>query len=104
MKIRCLLYGLMVTTPIGGTIAMPAAAQTPPTASPADPARAPATTPNPIPTQLDAVTTAAMRSRRTLDDVPSTVSVITTEIIDRENIMQNIRGIDGNRVHTHCAS
>jgi hemoglobin/transferrin/lactoferrin receptor protein len=45
-----------------------------------------------VPTQLDAVTTAAMRSRRPLDDVPATVSVITTENIDREN-MQDIRDL-----------
>ncbi len=45
-----------------------------------------------IPTQLDAVTTAAMRSRRPLEDVPATVSVITTEDIDREN-MQDVRDL-----------
>ena len=33
-----------------------------------------------------------MRSRRTLDDVPATVSVITTENIDREN-MQDVRDL-----------
>ena len=53
----------------------------------------PVTTPGqPVPTQLDAVTTAATRTRRPLDDVPATVSVITTEDIDREN-MQDIRDL-----------
>ena len=46
----------------------------------------------PVPTQLDAVTTAATRTRRPLDDVPATVSVITTEDIDREN-MQDVRDL-----------
>ncbi len=45
-----------------------------------------------MPTQLDAVTTAATRTRRPLDDVPATVSVITTEDIDREN-MQDVRDL-----------
>ena len=46
----------------------------------------------PVPTQLDAVTTAATRTRRPLDDVPATVSVITTEDINREN-MQDVRDL-----------
>ena len=48
-----------------------------------------------MPTQLDAVTTAATRTRRPLDDVAATVSVITSEDIDREN-MQDIRDLTRN--------
>jgi hemoglobin/transferrin/lactoferrin receptor protein len=48
-----------------------------------------------VPTQLDAVTTAATRTRRPLDDVAATVSVITSEDIDREN-MQDIRDLTRN--------
>ncbi|TAJ28229.1 MAG: TonB-dependent hemoglobin/transferrin/lactoferrin family receptor [Reyranella sp.] len=101
MKIRILLHALMASTAIGGTLAVPAFAQTPPAATTADPtqqapaaspAATPGAAPHAIPTQLDAVTTAAMRSRRPLDDVPATVSVITTENIDREN-MQDIRDL-----------
>lgn len=102
MKFRILLHALMASTAIGGTLAVPAFAQTPPaatpaapTADPAAPAATPGATPaapHAVPTQLDAVTTAAMRSRRPLDDVPATVSVITTENIDREN-MQDIRDL-----------
>lgn len=111
MTIRTLLYALMATTAIGGTLAVPASAQTTPapspinpnpvTVTPASPDQAQAQTqiqapapaaPQAIPTQLDAVTTAAMRSRRPLEDVPATVSVITTEEIDREN-MQDIRDL-----------
>ena len=95
MKFRILLHALMASTAIAGTLAVPAIAQTPT----APPAASPAATPGPVPaaqhavpTQLDAVTTAAMRSRRPLDDVPATVSVITTENIDREN-MQDIRDL-----------
>ena len=44
------------------------------------------------PTQLDAVTTAATRTRRPIDDVAGTVSVITTEDIDRDN-MQDMRDL-----------
>ena len=51
-----------------------------------------ATPGQPVPTQLDAVTTAATRTRRPLDDVPATVSVITSEDIDREN-MQDVRDL-----------
>ncbi|MDP1966589.1 MAG: TonB-dependent receptor, partial [Reyranella sp.] len=93
MKTRSILYALLATTAIGCTIPAPASAQTPPAAVP-DPA-APAQTPpaaTPIPTQLDAVTTAATRSRRPLDDVAATVSVTTTEDIDREN-MQDVRDL-----------
>ncbi|MDB5487960.1 MAG: TonB-dependent hemoglobin/transferrin/lactoferrin family receptor [Reyranella sp.] len=92
MKIRTLCYALMATTAIGAPLAAPAWAQTSTPAAPvADPTQPPPAT-QAIPTQLDAVTTAAMRSRRPLDDVPATVSVITTENIDREN-MQDIRDL-----------
>ncbi len=92
MKIRSLLQVLLVTTAIGGAIAAPALAQTPPasTTDPSPPTPAAAT--HPIPTQLDAVTTAATRNKRPLDDVAATVSVTTTEDIDREN-MQDIRDL-----------
>ena len=109
---------LLASTAIGGTIALPTFAQTPatpvappapvqPTApdatgntTPPPPAAqwpgtttTPVMTPGqPVPTQLDAVTTAATRTRRPLDDVPATVSVITTEDIDREN-MQDVRDL-----------
>src|SRR5918995_3177282 len=106
---------LLASTAIGGTIALPTFAQTPatpvapvaPTApdatgntTPPPPAAqwpgsttTPIVTPGqPVPTQLDAVTTAATRTRRPLDDVPATVSVITTEDIDREN-MQDVRDL-----------
>ncbi len=91
MKTRRLLYALMATTALGAPSLTPAWAQAqtaPPSADPTQPA--PAT--QGVPTQLDAVTTAAMRSRRPLDDVPATVSVITTENIDREN-MQDVRDL-----------
>ena len=91
MKFQILLHALMASTAIGGTLAVPAFAQTPPATTPAAPTADPAA-PHAVPTQLDAVTTAAMRSRRPLDDVPATVSVITTENIDREN-MQDIRDL-----------
>jgi hemoglobin/transferrin/lactoferrin receptor protein len=101
MKTRMLLYALMATTAIGAPSPTPAWAQAqtaPPPGDPTQPAptqtappqTAPAT--HGVPTQLDAVTTAAMRSRRPLDDVPATVSVITTENIDREN-MQDVRDL-----------
>ena len=96
MKFRILLHALMASTAIGGTLAVPAFAQTPPATTPgattADPAQQAPAASHGVPTQLDAVTTAAMRSRRPLDDVPATVSVITTENIDREN-MQDIRDL-----------
>ena len=95
MKIRSLPLLLLASTALGGTLAVPLSAQTPPVAPPAAsplPATpAPATT-QPVPTQLDAVTTAATRTRRPLDDVPATVSVITTEDINREN-MQDVRDL-----------
>lgn len=92
MKFRLPIRALMASTAIAGIPSLPAVAQTPPAATTADPAgQAPVATPG-VPTQLDAVTTAAMRSRRPLDDVPATVSVITPENIDREN-MQDIRDL-----------
>jgi hemoglobin/transferrin/lactoferrin receptor protein len=97
MKTRSLLYALLATTTIGSMIAAPAFAQTPPASTP--PASTPpAATPDPyatpigVPTQLDAVTTAATRNRRPLDEVPATVSVTTTEDIEREN-MQDVRDL-----------
>jgi hemoglobin/transferrin/lactoferrin receptor protein len=73
MKFRLPIRALMASTAIAGIPSLPAVAQTPPAATTADPARqAPVATPG-VPTQLDAVTTAAMRSRRPLDDVPATV-------------------------------
>ena len=92
MKTRSLLYALLATTTIGGTIAVPAFAQTPPASTPPAATPDPYATPIGVPTQLDAVTTAATRNRRPLDEVPATVSVITTEEIDREN-MQDVRDL-----------
>ena len=114
MPIRSFSLLLLATTALGVTIAPRADAQSPPSAP---------TTPQSEPTQLDAVTTAATRMRRPLDDVPATVSVITTEDINRENMQDSrdlvrnepgvtignnpfragfqnflIRGIGGNRV------
>jgi hemoglobin/transferrin/lactoferrin receptor protein len=94
MKKRSLPYVLLATTAIGCTVGIPASAQTPPPSplNPSPQAPAPVTPPQSIPTQLDAVTVAATRNKRILDDVPSTVSVTTTEDIDREN-MQDIRDL-----------
>ncbi|MPZ31374.1 MAG: TonB-dependent hemoglobin/transferrin/lactoferrin family receptor [Rhodospirillales bacterium] len=128
MKTRRLFYLLLASTAIGGTIALPTFAQTPTAQTPvAPPAPAtpdatgntsppppaaqwpgttttPVTTPGqPVPTQLDAVTTAATRTRRPLYDVPATVSVITTEDIDREN-MQDIRDLVRNEPGVTVAS
>src|SRR5882762_4433358 len=99
MKTRRLFYLLLASTTIDGVIARPTFAQTPTAQTPAAPpapdatgstsppppaAQWPGTTTTPVitpgqpvPTQLDAVTTAATRTRRPLDDVPATVSVIT---------------------------
>ena len=90
MKLRT-VYALMATTAISTPLSSPAWAQAPTAPAAADPTQAPPAT-QAVPTQLDAVTTAAMRSRRPLDDVPATVSVITTENIDREN-MQDVRDL-----------
>lgn len=90
MKLRT-VYALMATTAISAPLSLPAWAQAPTVPATADPTQAPPAT-QAVPTQLDAVTTAAMRSRRALEDVPATVSVITTENIDREN-MQDVRDL-----------
>ena len=115
MTIRQLFNLLLASTAVGGAIAiaLPTFAQTPTAQTPAPTApdatgnttppppaaqwpgstTTPVITPGqPVPTQLDAVTTAATRTRRPLDDVPATVSVITTEDIDREN-MQDVRDL-----------
>ncbi len=78
----------MTTTALGATLSAPAWAQTPTQGQAQAQAQAQAQTP----TQLDAVTTAATRTRRPIDAIPGTVSVITTEDIDRENI-QNMRDL-----------
>ncbi len=93
MKIHPLPLVLLATTALGCTIAVPLSAQTPPAVPPAP--ATPAPTAQAVPTQLDAVTTAATRTRRPLDDVAATVSVITSEDIDREN-MQDIRDLTRN--------
>ena len=102
MKNGPLLYLLLATTAIGGAIALPLMAQTPPAPTPQVPApdaqtaqpvpnatgnttppppaaqwpgttTTPVITPGqPVPTQLDAVTTAATRTRRSLDNVAET--------------------------------
>ena len=95
MNIHPLPLVLLATTALGCTMAVPLSAQTPPAAPPAPATPAPTTTPQAVPTQLDAVTTAATRTRRPLDDVAATVSVITSEDIDREN-MQDIRDLTRN--------
>jgi len=84
MTTRSLLLSLLATTALSGV----ALAQTPP----AQPSAQPSTTPQAQPTQLDAVTTAATRTKRPIDEVPGTVSVITTQDIDRDN-MQDIRDV-----------
>jgi hemoglobin/transferrin/lactoferrin receptor protein len=84
MTTRSLLLSLLATTALGGTLALPALAQTPPAQPPAQP--------QVQPTQLDAVTTAATRTKRPIDEVTGTVSVITTQDVDRDN-MQNMRDL-----------
>lgn len=86
MKLNSHLLSLAATTALGSTLAVSALAQT----APAQPATAQPTTAQP--TQLDAVTTAATRTARSIDAVPGTVSVITSEDIDRDN-MQNMRDL-----------
>ncbi len=86
MTTRSLLLSLLATTALGGTLAAPATAQTAPAQS------QPSTTPQAQPTQLDAVTTAATRTKRPIDDVPGTISVTTTQDIDRDN-MQDMRDL-----------
>jgi hemoglobin/transferrin/lactoferrin receptor protein len=87
MTNRSLLLFLLATTALGGPLASPAEAQMPP----AQPTSQPAL-PAAQPTQLDAVTTAATRTRLPIDEVPGTVSVITTQDIDRDN-MQDMRDL-----------
>jgi hemoglobin/transferrin/lactoferrin receptor protein len=86
MTTRSLLLSLLATTALGGILATPATAQTPSAQS------QPTTTPPAQPTQLDAVTTAATRTKRPIDEVPGTISVITTQDIDRDN-MQDMRDL-----------
>jgi len=83
MTTRSHLLSLLATTALGGA-ALPAMAQTPPAQPPA--------TPQAQPTQLDAVTTAATRTKRPIDEVPGTVSVITNEDVDRDS-MQNMNDL-----------
>jgi hemoglobin/transferrin/lactoferrin receptor protein len=87
MTTRFLVLSLLATTALGGTLALPTMAQVPPaiteTLLPASQGQ---------PTQLDAVTTAATRTRRPIDEVTSTVSIITNEDIDRDN-MQDMRDL-----------
>ncbi|MBS0521623.1 MAG: TonB-dependent hemoglobin/transferrin/lactoferrin family receptor [Proteobacteria bacterium] len=71
MTTRTFLLHLLTTTALGA-ICSAASAQTIPAPS--------------EPTQLDAVTTAATRTHRPIDEVPGTVSVITTQDIDRDNM------------------
>ena len=89
MTTRFLVLSLMATTALGGTLAVPAMAQVPPPAITETllPANSQAQ-----PTQLDAVTTAATRMSRPIDEVTGTVSVITNEDIDRDN-MQGMRDL-----------
>src|SRR6185437_14362925 len=77
---------LLATTALGGMLALPTMAQTPPAQS------QPSTAPPAQPTQLDAVTTAATRTKRPIDEVPGTISVTTTQDIDRDN-MQDMRDL-----------
>ena len=91
MTPRSLVLSLLATTALSGV----ALAQTPPAQPSAQPSTAPSSTTQAQPTQLDAVTTAATRTRRPIDEVPGTVSVITTQDIDRDN-MQDIRDVTRN--------
>lgn len=87
MTLRSFVFSLLATTALASTLALPAAGQAPPaiteTLLPASQAQ---------PTQLDAVTTAATRTRRPISEVPGTVSIITNEDIDRDN-MQDMRDL-----------
>lgn len=80
MTTRSHFLSLLATTALGGIIALPATAQMPPAQ------------PTAQPTQLDAVTTAATRTKRPIDEVPGTVSVITTDDMNRDN-MQDMRDL-----------
>ena len=95
MTKRSILHVLLATTAIGCTISIPVLAQTPPIPPASPPSQTAPTPPTSIPTQLDTVTVAATRNKLILDDVPGTVSVTTTEDIDREN-MQDIRDLTRN--------
>jgi len=88
MTTRVLVLSLLSTTALGGMLGVPAMAQVP---------SAITETLLPVnsqgqPTQLDAVTTAATRTKRPIDEVTSTVSIITNEDIDRDN-MQDMRDL-----------
>jgi hemoglobin/transferrin/lactoferrin receptor protein len=88
MTTRFLVLSLLATTALGGTLSLRAMAQVPPAITETLlPANSQAQ-----PTQLDAVTTAATRMRRPIDEVPGTVSIITNEDIDRDN-MQDMRDL-----------
>ena len=94
MSIRKVIFFLLAGTALGGAVAFPAAAQNTDPVTNAPPSPQPQAQP-PVPahpTQLDAVTTAATRTRRPIDAVPGTVSIITSEEIDRDN-MQNMRDL-----------
>lgn len=86
MTTRSLVLSLLATTALGGTLAAPAMAQTPPSSA------QPTAQSQAQPTQLDAVTTAATRMSRPIDQVAGTVSVVTTEDVDRDN-MQDMRDV-----------
>jgi hypothetical protein len=87
MTTRYLVLSLLATIALGGTFALPAMSEV-----------LPAITETPLPasqaqpTQLDAVATAATRMTRPIDEVTSTVSIITNEDIDRDN-MQDLRDL-----------
>jgi hemoglobin/transferrin/lactoferrin receptor protein len=94
MTTRSLLLSLLATTALGGVLAAPAVAQGPPAQPAASPIQPTASPTQPVvpPNQLDAVTTAATRTKRPIDEVPGTVSVITTQDIERDN-MQDMRDL-----------
>jgi len=88
MTTRFFVHSLLATTALGGALALPSMAQVPPAITETLlPANSQAQ-----PTQLDAVTTAATRTKRPIDQVTSTVSIITNEDIDRDN-MQDMRDL-----------
>lgn len=78
MTIRSFVFSLLATTTLGEVVASSSSAQTPSAQT--------TTQAQTQPTQLDAVTTAATRTKRPIDAVPGTVSVITSEDIDRDNM------------------
>jgi hemoglobin/transferrin/lactoferrin receptor protein len=80
--IRHLVVALLSSSALTAVFWGHAVAQT----QPAQTAQAPTTSaPTAQPTQLDTVTTAATRTKRPIDAVPGTVSVITDREIDRDN-------------------